>query len=352
MRFGFIVHPLTAFQRRLYGLRALNPRLMRGKRASAGPQILARLALKNPFGMRAEGLLVGVPWLPEELITDQEGGVAAVIDAVQLCVEHGADVVGLGAVAAVIGGQGKAVAAAVDVPITTGNGFTAWAAISTLEVLRRQGLPRAPIGLLGPPGPVAHAVLAACVEAGEQVRVVSEHPPKPLMRRLAKLTATGPGTAEIVPHVDNILMAGQLLITASSTGGRLAASELPTGSLVIDVAEPRDVKRDRRRDDILILDGEYVRLPRWLRGGIWQSLYGTVTGQQRHIFACYAEPMLFGLAERTDLCSVGRTIPAERLGALGDLAADHGFWVDRLFSESRAVSPARLQAILSQLQRG
>lgn len=352
MRFGFIVHPLTPLQRRLYGLRALNPRLMRGQRADADPQLLATLALEDPFGVRAEGLLVGVPWLPEELLTDQEGGVAAVGEAVQLCVDRGAEVVGLGAVAAVIGGQGKAVAAAASVPITTGNGFTAWAAISTLEVLRRQGLPRAPIGLLGPPGPVANAILAALVRAGEQVQVVSAHPPKPLVRRLDKLSATGPGSAKVVPDVDTVLMAGRLLIAASSTGGRLQASDLPPGALVIDVAEPRDVRRDRRRDDILILDGEYVRLPRWLRGGIWQSLYGTVTGQQRHIFACYAEPMLFGLAGRRDLCSAGRRVPVERLDALGDLAAAHGFWVDRLFSESRAVKPARLQAVLSRLPRG
>lgn len=343
MRFGFIVHPLTRVQRRLYGVRAADPGMLRGDRGRGRPMLLARLALADPFGRRVEGVLAGVPWLPDELIDDQEGGVAAIQEAVALCVDAGAGVVGLGAVASVIGGQGKAVARDAPVPITTGNGFTAWAALDTLAVLRRQGLPAGPIGLLGPPGPVANAILAGCVAAGETVDVISAAPPRPLLRQIEKLNAAGPGAARCVTDADPLLAKGQLVIAASSTGGRLKASALPPGALIVDVAEPRDVTRDQRRDDVLILDGEYVRLPRRLGGGAWQSIYGTLTRQARNIFACYAEPMLFALAERTDLCSVGRRIPPERLDGLADLAAAHGFWVDRLHADGRPVSAARLR---------
>lgn len=352
MRFGFIVHPLTPLQRRLYGIRALDGAMLRGRPGTQGPRVLAHLAVEDPFGARAEGVLAAVPWLPEDLLTDQTGGVAAIGEAVELCVAHGAQVVGLGAVAAVIGGQGKAVAADASVPITTGNGLTAWAAVDTLKVARRQGLPRAPIGLLGPPGPVASAILEACVLAGEHVRVVSPKPPRPLVRRIEALNAAGPGAAEIVADAAAIFADRQLLIAASSTGGRLKASELPAGALIIDVAEPLDVQRDQPRADVLILDGEYVRLPRRLGGGVWQSVYGTVTRQRRHIFACYAEPMLLGMSARVDLCSVGRKVPAARLDALAGLAAAHGFAIDRLHSDGRPVRARRLNQALAALASG
>lgn len=349
MRFGFIVHPLTPLQRRLYGIRAGDGAMLRGRRGTGGAQILAHLAVEDPFGARAEGVLAGVPWLPDELLADQAGGVAAIGEAVKLCISEGAEIVGLGAVAAVIGGQGKAVAADASVPITTGNGLTAWAAIDTLRVLRHQGLKRAPIGLLGPPGPVASAILEACVLAGEHVRVVSANPPRPLVRRIEKLNTSGPGQAQIVADAAAVFADRQLLIAASSTGGRLKASALPPGALIIDVAEPLDVQRDQPRPDVLILEGEYVRLPRRLGGGVWQGFYGTVTRQRRHIFACYAEPMLLGMSERTDLCSVGRKVPAARLDALADLAATHGFGVDRLHANGRPVSPRRLSQALAAI---
>ncbi|MEZ4464601.1 MAG: hypothetical protein R3F43_08875 [bacterium] len=93
---------------------------------------------------------------------------------------------------------------------------------------------------------------------------------------------------------------------------------------------------------MLVLDGEYVRLPRPLAGGLWHRVYGTVTGQGRHIFACFAEPMLLALAGDAACRSVGRDVPVERLDALADLAARHGFFVDRLHANGRPVAPARL----------
>ncbi|MCA9538904.1 MAG: hypothetical protein KC620_08445, partial [Myxococcales bacterium] len=308
----------------------------------------ARLRLDDPFGRRVEGVLAAVPYLPDALLADQEAGVAAVAEAVALCHREGAEIVGLGAVAAMIGGQGKAVARDAPCPVSTGNAFTALAAVETVAQLRRQQAERRPIGLFGPPGPVANAILEDLAARGESLRVVADPVPRPLRTLADRLTAETPGEVRFVASPAEVMGPGEVLVAASSTGGRIRLSQVPAGTIIIDVAAPQDVLFDAApRADVLILDGEYVRLPRPLVGGTWRRVYGWVTGQTQHIFACFAEPMLMALAEDTRLCSVGRAVPLERLRALGNLAATHGFFIDRLHEHGRPVAPDRLRRFVS-----
>ena len=348
MRFGFVVHPLTVFQQHLLGVPSLDLRLLAtGKSRRRPARRLARFTVEDPAGRRAHGLLAAVPWLPDTLLTDQEAGIEAIAEAVALCHADGAEVVGLGAVAAMIGGQGKAVAKLAPCAVSTGNAFTALAAVETIARIRRLDARHHPIGLLGPPGPVANAIHTQLAGRGDAVEVISDSPPRPLVKLVESLNATHHGHIRFVDAPT--LGPGHILVAASSTGGRLPLSSLPAGSVVVDVAAPQDVLHDvPRRDDVLILDGEYVRLPRPLIGEGWRRAYGWVTGQGRSVFACFAEPMLMALAEDTSLCSVGRTVPDERLRALGNLASQHGFWVDRLHEYGRPLSTARVRRFLQR----
>ena len=179
---------------------------------------------------------------------------------------------------------------------------------------------------------------------GLSIKLVQNRPPTPLLKLAGRLNEIGYGSVTFVDDVQTALGPGRLLIAASSTGGRLRSSELPTGSIVIDVAEPLDVIRDiPPRDDILLLEGEYIRPPARLEGDIWRTIYGLVTGQRRHLFACFVEPMVLCLGGRTDLAHVGRTVPYDTLTALGDEMSRLGFWVDELFEAGAPVSQARLQ---------
>ena len=347
MRFGFIVHPLTRFQRRLLGVRALNLRLATGRASnSPTPCRIARFEIEDPRGRQADGLLMAVPLLPESLLHDQRAGVAAVVEAVRACHLAGASVVGLGAVAAVIGGQGKAVARDAPCAVTTGNTCTAWAAVETLATYRRLGGRRGPVGLVGPPGPVSAAILRQLVVRGDEVTVVDAAPAVPLRRLVADLNARGPGQVFWAEDARRLLSRGEVLIAASSTGGRLHLSSLPPRSVVIDVAAPVDVVQDvPHREDVLVLDGEYVRLPAPPRlSDVWRRAYGWVTGQGRYVFACFAEPMLLALAGRPSSMSLGRTVTLEQMDELAGLAASHGFCVDALFELGTPLRPSRLAA--------
>ncbi|MFN3196978.1 MAG: hypothetical protein ACE366_00990 [Bradymonadia bacterium] len=343
-RFGFIVHPLTPFQRRLHGVRALDRHIAAGRPAGASPrpQSISTFLVEDPHGARVEGLLVGVPLLPEEMLTDQQRAVEAVTAAVHTCHAAGAQVVGLGAVAAVIGGQGKAVAAEAPCPVTTGNSFTALAAFQTWRHLQRALDHDGPVALMGAPGPVAGGILRMLLADRQSVTVVIPTPSKPLKRLVSTLGAEDRVTWCADPI--EALREGLPLIAASSTGGRLSLSSLPSGAVVIDVAAPADVLMDGpAREDVLILDGEYVRLPRPVAGvQLWRRIYGLITGQHRHVFACFAEPMVLALSETFESFSLGRTVKGEQLTGLEQLALEHGFWVDQLFEAGRPLSAGRL----------
>lgn len=344
MRFGFVAHPLNPLQRRLFGVRAGDLALATGRESDrTAPSLIDRLSLDLPDGRILEGVLVGLPHLPEVLLSDQRAGVDAVVEAVGLCHHLGAEIVGLGAVAAIIGAGGRAVAERAPCPITTGNTFTAHAAVDTMYAWMDATGPAA-IALQGLPGTVASGILRRLIAAGETVQVVDPDA-NPRVRRLIE-RAEGPGRAVRIADGLEALANGAVLIGASDTGGRLHRSALPSGSVVIDVAAPQDVLLDGEpRDDVLIIDGEYVRLPGALLGGqVWRRIYSMVTGQSRHVFACYAEPMLLAAAGVDTPRSVGRDVPLDRMRALARLAAEHGFVVDGVRERGRRVGAARADA--------
>jgi predicted amino acid dehydrogenase len=333
--FGFVVHPLTPFQRRLIGVRSGDGPLMRGQESLRPPgRVISALRLDRPDGGSLAGLLAAIPALPEALLTEQAKGVEDILDAVRLCHGAGARVVGLGAVTAVIGGQGKAV-------------VETWARF--VELRDRVE----PVGLFGWPGAVAGGILRLLFERGATVRVVSASPPVPLLRTLERLGREGPGRAEVVASEHEVLGRGEVLIAASSTGGRIPLSALPAGAVVIDVAAPVDVDFDVPfREDVLVLDGEMVHLPGRLRGTEpWQTLYGWVTGQGQRIFACFAEPMLLAGSGRLDLAGCGRDLPIERLRSIAALARQEGFSVDALCARGHPVRASRLQAFAARRAR-
>ena len=205
-----------------------------------------------------------------------------------------------------IGGQGKSVAAAVDIPVTTGNALTAITACETVELLRQRLGGRRKLYLLGPPGPVANAILEVLVSRGHRLTVVSPRTPKPLHRLVERLNNEHHGHAMMCDSVDAALGPDSILIAASSTGGRLRLSQLPTESVVVDVAEPLDVEREMRRRDVLVLEGEYLRPP---QSRVASGENGLITSQSRHIYTvCGTDSS--SLADRHELCSVGRKVPS------------------------------------------
>lgn|GEM_PF-3491282 len=346
-RFGFLVHPLTRPQRRLLGVRAADVGLLMGRAPLwQGPIEIATLQTSAAPGDPIEGWLMALSSLPEALIEQQEDGVRDLCVAVRACADRGAQVVGLGALTALVGAHGRALQEVAAVPVTSGTALTSWAAVETLRLAQARGLhaPQTPVALLGLPGPAALGITRLLVSLSHEVEVIVPMLPRALERQLDAINAVGPGIARVAPCPYAALQAGRLLMAASTTGGRLSYARLPRGAVVIDVAEPVDVLYDApQRDDVLVLDGELVGLAGPLTGSQpWTWVYERVTGQRGALFACFVEPMVVAASGDMALAGVGRDVPIERIRAIGDAARRLGFGVRTLYERGRAVRAARV----------
>jgi len=330
--FGFIVHPLTRLHLAVY----------RAWRLGRGAGVLKRYTpLRTRPGAHLAGLVYGVPLLPLELVEDQERAVAAIRRGVEDLAEAGAAAVGLGALCAVVGARGRAVADGAPVPVTTGHEITAWAAARTLE--RVGALVGAaadePAVVLGAPAAVAVAVARLLAEAGRPVLLAARGSRGPLARVVARTDGL-----EAIPD-DGAPGRARLVVSASSGGGVLTESELSAGTVLVDVARPRDLAGPRRRQDVLVVDGEMVSLPGGTAVDPITRAYNHVVGQAvDEVFACFAAPMLAAAGAVERALSPGRFLAPDDVRAWGEAAERHGFFVHRLYDRGRPLSEARLAA--------
>lgn len=343
-RFGFVVHPLVPSQRVLMAIRTLTPSLLTG--AGTGTPVVARFPrVRSPAGPEVDGVVRAAPLLPGAMLAEQEFAVERIAAAANALAADGASVVGLGALCAVVGSRGEEVARRVSVPVTTGVSYTAFAAARTLDRVAEELGERVAgrrVAIAGLPGALAVAV--AELVAARRARVVLLDGPVKARERLA--TRIG---AEVAMDAATAAREADYLVGASSTGGALDPGWLRGGSVVIDVAEPRDLPRAAAHPPgRLVVDGENVSLPPASRGGFgfWTTIYNWLIGQrQGTVYACFAEPIVLALEGRAESFSLGKEISPEKAEEIGRLGEKHGFRVDRLFHAGAAIHRTRIEAV-------
>lgn len=356
MKFGFVVHPLGLGQRALLGVRSLRPWLAVAD-AGVPPRVARFPAFTSKTGATTSGDVRAIPMQGRTMLRDQPRAVARIADAARALAEDGAGIVGLGSLCALVGSRGESVAAAVEVPVTTGVSFTAFAAVRTLErtaaALEEKLDAGAGVALIGFPGSLAGAVAELLAVRG--VRLVLAGEGKAVEKLATRLRAER--GVEVDVHADprTAIAAAAFVVSASSTGAALEPSWLPAGTVVVDVCEPRDLPgRGAVRAGVLVVDGESVSLPASAAEALWPltRIYNAVIGQRnRTVYACFAEPIVLALEGRAERFSLGKTITPDRADEIGRLGEKHGFAVEALMHRGREVSREQL-AHIAVLRRG
>ncbi len=308
VRFCFVVHALSRLHRGVMAVPSARWGLISQMRDGTAAEDVLRVCRMSLDG-HADGVVVGVPMIPHDLLVDQERAVERMVQAVDLA--GPVDAVGLGSLCAVVGGRGEELAHRLSTPVTNGGAATAWAMIENIRsvLAQRSGVRVAVLGARGPVGRVVAEQLAA-----DGVEVCVDHPraAKGIEVRAAKTPA------------DAVVGCG-IVVGAGPTGGTLPAKALEPGTVMIDVAIPGTVV-GRPDPSVTILAGEAVSFPAHWKRNFWSHLYHLLSGYgPSQVFACLLEPLVLAHLGRTTPFSIGRHIQMSDVTAFGDAALQLGF---------------------------
>jgi predicted amino acid dehydrogenase len=266
-----------------------------------------------------------------------------IIQTGRLAERLGVDILGLGAFTSVIGDGGVTIANNIRVPVTTGNAYTISIAIQAIQqagvVL---GIPvkesiAAVVGATGTIGQVCARLLADKV-AG--LYLIARNQEK--LERLQASLQKGAKARMMVSTDLNTLREAQLVLTVSSSIHAIVQPEhLRPGSVICDVARPRDVSERvaAARDDVLVLDGGMVDVPGLVN---FDFDFGFPPGKA---YACMAETMALTLEGRFEPFSLGKTITKERVEMITAIAEKHGFRLSGFRSFEREVPAAQIDRV-------
>ena len=283
--------------------------------------------------------------LPERTVYNK------IIQTGRLAEKLGAQILGLGAFTSVVGDAGVTIADALGVPVTTGDSYTVAVAVDAIrEAARVMEIPldtatAAVVGATGTIGQVCAELLADDVERlyliGRKQEKLEEL--RDRLRLGVRTLRAGSAQAELIVSTNmDVLTDAQLILTVTSAIHDVIRPEfLLPGSVVCDVARPRDVSAmvAAKRDDILVIDGGMVDVP----GAVdFHFNFGFPPGKA---YACMAETIALALEGRFEDYTLGKHLTRERVEEIDAMAKKHGFRLSGFRSFEREVTLQQIEKV-------
>lgn len=295
-------------------------------------------------GKEIKGWFIACPFTPRRMVELPERVVYnKIIQTGRLAEKLGAQILGLGAFTSVVGDAGITIANALAVPVTTGDSYTVTVAVSALRSaacvmdIPFQNSTAAVVGATGAIGQVCAELLADEVEClyliGRRQDALEELRDRLMVHARSEI---------VVSTKMDVLESAQLILTVTSAIHDVIRPEfLQPGSVVCDVARPRDVSAmvARVRDDILVIDGGMVDVPGTVD---FHFNFGFPPGKA---YACMAETMALALDGRFEDYTLGKHLTRQRVEEISSIAKKHGFRLSGFRSFEREVTEAQIEAV-------
>ncbi len=288
-------------------------------------------------GKEIKGWFVACPYTPQRMLELPEKTVyRKIIQTGRMTERLGAQILGLGAFTSVIGDAGLTVARALDVPVTTGDAYTI--SIAVQAVRHAADLMDIPLGaataaIVGATGSIGRVCAELLADDVARLYLVGRHPET---LETLKDELRPKSRAELLTSTSmSVLSEAALILTVTSAVHDVIHPEyLQPGSVVCDVARPRDVSAmvAAARNDILVIDGGMVDVP----GPVdFHFNFGFPPGKA---YACMAETMALALEGRFEDYTLGKHITRQRVDEITSIAERHGFRLSGFRSFEREVT--------------
>ncbi len=348
--FAFIIHPIDPKRdvSRKYPLlgKVLTERQIDFFSTFFPPVFLSEIEgiTSGTTGKAIKGWFIACPYTPRRMLELPVQTVYhKIIQTGHLAERLGADILGLGAYTSVVGDAGITIAKTLDIPVTTGDAYTVSIAVQAIGAAAdAMGIPlrsatAAVVGATGAIGRVCAELLAAQVGS---LLLIGRDAHK-LAGLCEHLRSRAQAELRMTTSMDE-LAGCQLILTVTSALHEVIRPEnLRPGSVVCDVARPRDVSAmvAAARDDILVIDGGMVDVP----GTV--DFHFNFGFPPRKAYACMAETMILALEGRFEDYTLGKDISLARVQEITALAQKHGFRLSGFRSFERDVTEEQIKIV-------
>ena len=272
-----------------------------------------------------------------------------IIQTGRLAEKLGAQILGLGAFTSVVGDAGVTIASALDIPVTTGDSYTVTVAVDALqEAARVMDIPlqEATVAVVGATGAIGQVCAELLSEEVGRLYLIGRRPEA--LEALRDRLAPRARAELIVSTTMDVLSRARLILTVTSaTHDVIRPEHLQPGSVVCDVARPRDVSAmvAAARDDILVIDGGMVDVP----GPVdFHFNFGFPPGKA---YACMAETFALALEGRFEDYTLGKHLTRERVEEISAMARKHGFRLSGFRSFEREVTEQHIETVRRNAKR-
>ena len=340
-RFAFVVHPLTRdYLKKIKPVNWISKLRPTAKldtveklMAYSPPFVYSKVSgIKSPSGVEAEGWLIAIGATPQQMLAHSPEFInSRLLKATHIAKKLGAQIIGLGALTKAMGDAGATVAKFSDLPITTGNSYSASAALwATAEAVRQMGLIEMAKGkklkgktmVIGATGAVGSVCAKLLATAFNDVYMVDNHDAKLLALRESILNEIKNVNVHITTRSDKYLKDMDVIVTASSAAANekiLDIEKVKPGCVITDVNRPLNftIKEARQRPDVLIIASGEIALP----GQPEMKNIGLPPGVA---YASLAEAIILALEGRYENFSVGKDISWEKVSEIYKLGLKHG----------------------------
>ncbi|WP_163833138.1 aminotransferase class III-fold pyridoxal phosphate-dependent enzyme [Spartinivicinus ruber] len=347
MKFGFIAHPTSIELKRYVKMLDLFDRATQDLHSGYDRQLWSHRNLvpfvdfgqiQSATGATCEGVVHYLPMTAEEMLASARTVQQRIFDGISAMERMGASLIGLGGFTSIIGKRGLETAKQAKLPVTSGNSLTTYAGYKVICQLI-DWLQLKPdeisIAIVGYPGSICLSLAKLLLMLGCRLDLVHRTRDANKSEILEDIPIKWHEKITVTDKIEDCYRRNLIYATATSSGDIIDPQQLQPGSIVVDIALPRDVKKPKQsRNDILLIDGGCVTASEQIKLG-GESLH---LGIKQQLNGCLAETMVLALEERAECFSIGRTLAPEKVLEIGKLAEQHGFTTLPLASYGQRIS--------------
>jgi predicted amino acid dehydrogenase len=348
--FAFIIHPIDPkrdVSRKFPFLgRVLSERQIDFFSTFFPPVFISEIEgiVSQATGKELRGWFIACPYTPRRMMELPEQTVyRKIIQTGRLAEKLGAQILGLGAFTSVVGDAGVTIANALDIPVTTGDSYTVTVAVEALqEAARVMDIPLsgATVAVVGATGAIGQVCAELLSEDVERLYLLGRRQ-EALEALRDRLRPHARAELIVSTSMDDLSHAQLILTVTSATHDVIRPEHLQPGSVVCDVARPRDVSAmvAAARDDILVIDGGMVDVP----GPVdFHFNFGFPPGKA---YACMAETIALALEGRFEDYTLGKHLTRARVEEISAIAKKHGFRLSGFRSFEREVTEQHIEIV-------